>query len=72
MNQVDATDARLQTHEAKGPVSFVGKAFTKELVGQYLKYDPITGSFTRVKTSGNKLAGTPVGCVAGRYLQCAI
>jgi hypothetical protein len=66
---ISETEARLDTHEEKGPVSFIGKAFTKELVEQYLKYDPIAGSYTRVKTSGNKLAGTSVGCVAGKYLQ---
>ena len=31
----------------KGPVSFIGKEFTKELVNEYLAYDPETGAFAR-------------------------
>ena len=53
----------------KGPVSFVGVPFTKELVSEYIAYDPETGAFTRLKTSGTKRAGDRVGCVAGRYLE---
>jgi hypothetical protein len=56
-------------HEAKGPVSFVGKKFTKELVNQYISYDIETGVFTRIKTSGWKKAGDSVGVISGKYLQ---
>ena len=56
----------------KGPVSFIGKPFTKELVSEYIAYDPETGSFTRLKTSGTKKAGDTVGSVNGRYLQINI
>lgn len=64
------TDKRLSIHEAvKGPVSFIGKKFTRELVGEYLAYDAETGVFTRLKTSGTKKAGDRVGVINGRYLQ---
>ena len=53
----------------KGPVSFIGKEFTKELVSEYLSYDKDTGTFTRLKTSGTKRAGDSVGTINGRYLQ---
>jgi hypothetical protein len=56
----------------KGPVSFIGKPFTKELVSEYIAYDPDTGSFTRLKTSGTKKAGDKVGCINGRYLTINI
>ena len=56
----------------KGPVSFIGKPFTKELVSEYISYDPVTGAFTRLKTSGTKKAGDPVGFAHGRYLQLSI
>jgi hypothetical protein len=53
----------------KGPVSFVGKPYTKELVSEYIAYNPDTGAFTRLKTSGTKKAGDPVGFAHGKYLQ---
>lgn len=56
----------------KGPVSFVGKEFTKELVSEYIAYDPETGVFTRLKTSGPKKADERVGAVCGRYLQVGV
>lgn len=65
------TDKRLSVHEV-GSVSFVGKEFTKELVGQYLAYDPETGAFMRLKTSGPKKAGDKVGVVNAGYLQIGV
>ena len=56
----------------KGPVSFVSKEFTKELVSKYLAYNPETGAFTRLKTSGPKKADERVGAVCGRYLQVGV
>ena len=56
----------------KGPVSFIGKEFTRELVSEYISYDPETGSFTRTKTSGTKRAGEKVGCKNQRYLMIHI
>jgi hypothetical protein len=53
----------------KGPVSFVGVPFTKNLLSEYIAYDAETGVFRRLKTSGTKRVGDKVGCVAGRYLQ---
>jgi hypothetical protein len=70
---ISETEARLATHEAiKGPVSFVGMEFSQELVGKYLAYDPATGIFTRLKTSGHKKAGDKVGVINGRYLQIGV
>ena len=70
---VAENDKRLSVHEAvKGPVSFVDKKFTKELVSEYLAYDAETGVFTRLKTSGVKKAGDRVGVVNGRYLQIGV
>ena len=66
------TDTRLAVHEAKGPVSFIGKSFTKKLVSEYIAYDGETGSFKRIKTSGSKKAGDKVGAVNDRYLQINI
>jgi len=63
------TDKRLSVHEAKGPVSFVGKLFTKESVSEYMSYDPETGNFLRLKTSGSKKMGEKVGYNNGRYLE---
>ena len=56
----------------KGPVSFVSKEFTKELVSKYLAYNPETGAFTRLKTSGPKKADERVGAVCGRYFQVGV
>ena len=56
----------------KGPVSFIGKEFTKELVSEYLSYDPETGSFARLKNSGTKKAGDRVGVVNAGYLQIGV
>jgi hypothetical protein len=56
----------------KGPVSFIGKAFTKELVSEYISYDSETGLFKRIKTSGTKKSGDKVGFENGRYLQISI
>ncbi len=56
----------------KGPVSFIGKSFTKELVSEYIAYDPDTGSFTRLKTSGTKKPGDCVGFENGRYWELSI
>jgi hypothetical protein len=53
----------------KGPVSFIGKEFTKELVSQYISYDPETGSFTCIKASGNRKAGDRVGALNVKYLE---
>ena len=53
----------------KGPVSFIGKTFTKQLVSEYISYDPITGLFACLKTSGTRKAGDIVGSVNGKYLQ---
>jgi hypothetical protein len=50
----------------KGPVSFIGKEFTKELVSEYFSYDPETGAFTRLKTSGSKNSVDAVGVVNKR------
>ena len=65
-------DKRLSVHEAKGPVSFVGKSFTKETVSEYISYDSETGTFLRLKTSGSKKVGKKVGCNNGRYLEISI
>ena len=56
----------------KGPVSFIGKPFTQELVSEYISYDHVTGAFTRLKTSGTKRPGDKVGVENGRYLQISI
>ena len=56
----------------KGPVSFIGKPFTKELVSEYISYNPKTGFFNRLKTSGTKKPGDSVGFQIGRYLQLCI
>jgi hypothetical protein len=69
---LEDTDTRLAVHEAKGPVSFIGKTFTKELVSEYIAYDSKTGSFKRIKTSGTKRAGDKVGVEHDRYLQISI
>jgi len=53
----------------KGPINFIGKEFTKELVSQYVSYNPDTGEFLRLKTSGSKKQGDKVGCINGRYLE---
>jgi hypothetical protein len=68
----DSVETKLAVHEANGPVSFIGKEFTKELVSKYISYDPNTGSFTRLKTSGTKKAGDKVGCINQKYLQVSI
>ena len=65
-------DKRLSVHEAKGPVSFVGKSFTKETLSEYISYDSETGTFLRLKTSGSKKVGEKVGCNNGRYLEISI
>ena len=67
----DNTETKLAVHEA-GPVSFIGKPFTKELVSEYLNYNPKTGVFTCLKTSGTRKPGDKVGFVSGRYLQINI
>lgn len=69
---IDQTATKLAVHEAKGPVSFIGKSFTKELVSEYIAYDAKTGFFERLKTSGPKKAGDAVGVVNNRYLQINI
>lgn len=70
---MEQVEARLSTHEAKkGPVSFVGKEFTKELVSEYISYDPNTGSFKRLKASGPIKAGDKVGTVGKRYVQIGV
>ena len=33
---LEDAETRLAVHEAKGPVSFIGKPFTKELVSEYI------------------------------------
>jgi hypothetical protein len=65
-------EVRMAVHEAKGPVSFIGKKFTKELVSEYIAYDSETGFFKRLKTSGSKKAGSKVGVKNDRYLMVNI
>jgi hypothetical protein len=67
---MDSVETKLA--EKKGPVCFIGKPFTKELVSEYIAYDSETGVFTRLKTSGTKKAGDPVGHVSGGYLNIHI
>ena len=69
---LEDAETRLAVHEAKGPVSFIGKPFTKELVSEYIAYDAETGGFARIKTSGTKKAGDKVGVEYDRYLQISI
>jgi hypothetical protein len=57
---------------SNGPICFIGKPFTKELVSEYISYDADNGTFTRKKTSGSKKHGTPVGCQNNRYLEMNI
>lgn len=68
----DELELDFAVHEAKGPVSFIGKEFTKQLVSQYISYNPQTGLFTRIKTSGHKKTGERVGVVNDRYLQIGV
>jgi hypothetical protein len=68
----DDSITKIAVHEAKGPVSFIGKSFTKELVSEYIAYNAKTGSFERLKTSGTKKAGDKVGVINGKYLQISI
>lgn len=56
----------------KGPVSFVGKPFTRDLVSEYVAYNPETGAFTCLKASAARKAGDKVGVVCGRYLQVGV
>lgn len=65
-------ETRIAVHEAKGPVSFIGKKFTKELVSEYIAYDAETGAFKRLKTSGPQKAGNKVGVINDRYLMVNI
>jgi hypothetical protein len=69
---LEDAETRLAIHEAKGPVSFIGKPFTKELVSEYIAYDAETGGFARIKTSGTKRAGDKVGVINNRYLMINI
>jgi len=57
MATVDATDARLSTHEEM-----------RRTLMNFLHYDCETGEFTCIKQSGKRLVGSKVGTISDGYL----